>query len=871
MAERAGMKNGRRVPRTALPYAVLAAALVLTGVGTAYVAMSVGARERLRFEAATRRVEERIGARMATYTALLRATDGLFASVHPVMPEVFKAYASRLDLRENYPGVFGIGYAVRFEPENTRHVEAFMRDEVGFERFSVWPESGEDDRTSIVYLEPQDERNAKAVGYDMYAEPVRREAMRRARDEGMPAASGRVVLVQDEGDPAPTTGFLIYMPMYHGGSVPATLEERRARIRGYVYCPFRSSDLFGDVFAEEAGSGLEVRIFDGTEQDAGHLLYRTDDAGPARTGLKSALGMEVAGRPWTVVMAAGPGFYWWPARYMPVAAGLLGLALSGSLFAVVRGQVSGRLRAERITSELRESRRALRRSEGKFRRLSDSNLVGVVFSRTDGRIVDGNDAFLRMLGYSREEVVGGAGLTWRAVSAPECRAADERAVAQLGSDGVCEPYETEYVRRDGTRVPVMAGMAVLEDSPGETVGFAVDLTEVKRAQREMQEAKESAEAANRLKDEFLATVSHELRTPLNAILGWAQVLDAEGAGESEDVRGAVATILRNARAQAQLIEDLLDVSRIVSGKLRLEARPVDLAAVVRAAVRSVQLAAEAKGVGLVDEAGATGATVWGDPDRLQQVLWNLLSNAIKFTERGGTIRVGLRREAGYARLTVTDTGAGIDRAFLPYVFERFRQADASLTRRHGGLGLGLSIVRNLVEMHGGTVRVESDGTGRGATFTVSLPTRPAPAGGGAPRAADANGSRRDRPALAGVRVLVVDDDPDTRELVRHVLAGQQADVVTAATAARAMDVLRTGGVGVLVSDLAMPDGDGYELIRMVREMPVQYGGRVPAVALSALTRAEERDRALAAGFQAHLGKPVDAGELVGVVAELGKR
>jgi nitrogen-specific signal transduction histidine kinase/CheY-like chemotaxis protein len=423
----------------------------------------------------------------------------------------------------------------------------------------------------------------------------------------------------------------------------------------------------------------------------------------------------------------------------------------------------------------------------------------------------------------------------------------------------------------------MVGVAMLEGTPPaeETVGFAMDLTEVKRAQQALREAKESAEAANRLKDEFLATVSHELRTPLNAILGWAQLLSAEGAG-AEDAAQGIETILRNARAQAQLIEDLLDISRVVSGKLRLEARAVDLGAVVQAAVESVALAAEAKGVELVrDVPAAEPAEVWGDPDRLQQVAWNLLSNAIKFTGSGGAIRVCVSRDGRYVRLSVSDSGEGIDPEFLPYAFERFRQADASLTRKHGGLGLGLSIVKSLVEMHGGTVRAESEGAGRGATFTVILPLR---SGAGKASAAAAGGTRGGatpaaagtgvQVSLEGVRVLVVDDDADARELVRHILAGQRAEVVVAATVARALEVMRSQRVDVLVSDLAMPEGDGYDLIRAVRELPTQYGGRVPAVALSALVRPAERERALAAGYNVHLPKPVDAVVLASVVGKL---
>ena len=404
--------------------------------------------------------------------------------------------------------------------------------------------------------------------------------------------------------------------------------------------------------------------------------------------------------------------------------------------------------------------------------------------------------------------------------------------------------------------------------------------------------------ANRIKDEFLSTLSHELRTPLNAILGWTQLLRMGKPSESELTRG-LDVIERNVRSQTKLIEDLLDVSRITTGKLRLSVRPMALAPVIESAADAVRPAAAAKGIRLDLDVSAPSDQISGDPDRLQQVVWNLLSNAVKFTPKGGRIEVALDRVDGQAQVRVTDSGLGIDPKFLPHVFDRFRQADSSSTRSHGGLGIGLTIVRHIVELHGGTVRAESRGEGTGSTFLVNLPVstvrlgepgQPAPRAAGAPHGAaaesaagaatpkangDENGNGDGDAAapelgrLGGVRVLVVDDEPDARDLIGEILRRGGAEVTTAATAQEGLALLGRLRPDVLVSDIAMPDEDGYAFIRCVRQLAPEDGGATPSIALTAYAREEDRARALAAGFQAHLAKPVEPGDLVGAVADLG--
>ncbi|MCA1566043.1 MAG: PAS domain S-box protein [Acidobacteria bacterium] len=399
--------------------------------------------------------------------------------------------------------------------------------------------------------------------------------------------------------------------------------------------------------------------------------------------------------------------------------------------------------------------------------------------------------------------------------------------------------------------------------------------EAEQVAEEKQRLYVEAQESNRLKDEFLATVSHELRTPLTAILGWAHLLRTGQTGD-EKMAKALETIERNARAQAQLIDDLLDVSRIITGKIRIDVRPVDPNSFIEAAVEAVRPAAEAKGIRLQRIMDTGIVTVSGDPVRLQQVVWNLLSNAIKFTPKGGRVQIRMERVNSHIEIAVSDTGPGIAPEFLPYVFDRFRQADGRTTRQHGGLGLGLSIVRHLVELHGGTVRAESEGEGQGAVFTVLLPVAPVYQTAGVaervhPAARDTLPLYDCPDRLEGVMVLAVDDEPDTRDLLKAGLGQCGAVVTVVGSAAEALEAIAVKAPDLLISDIGMPDEDGYELIRRVRQLPAENGGKVPAIALTAYARVEDRMQALRAGYQMHVPKPVELAELVAVAASLIKR
>jgi PAS domain S-box-containing protein len=406
-----------------------------------------------------------------------------------------------------------------------------------------------------------------------------------------------------------------------------------------------------------------------------------------------------------------------------------------------------------------------------------------------------------------------------------------------------------------------------------------DITERKHAEAEREqllvserEAREQAEREMRIKDEFLATLSHELRTPLNAILGWSNVLRTSD--NPQEIAEGLEVIERNARSQTQIIEDLLDMSRIISGKVRLDVQRVDLLPVIKAAVESVKPMAISRQISVTSVLDPLGGPISGDPARLQQLLWNLLTNALKFTPKGGRVQIVLERVNSHLEISVHDSGRGIDPDFLPYVFDRFRQADATTTREQKGLGLGLAIVKNLVELHGGSVRAKSPGPNKGSTFTIVLPVVTAHIDADSERQHPrvATGEVVDEKLdLAGVRVLAIDDEADARHLIKRILGGCGAHIETADSGAAALRYLRKSKPQVLILDIGMPGEDGYTVIRNIRQLPIEEGGKVPAIALTAFARSEDRRRAVLAGFQMHIAKPVEPSELIAMVASLAGR
>jgi PAS domain S-box-containing protein len=831
-------------------------------------------------------------------------------------------------------------------------------------------------------------------------------------------------------------------------------ELRKELLEGFVYAPFRADDLLSGIFGAETHPRVDVEVYEGTVISPAHLLHGSKLLRGAREYYKprftTTKNLQVAGRTWALLFVTRPEFDLASGRNLLGLVLTGGLLVSAGLFLVTRSQVKARVDAERTAL-------ALKQSESRARQLMESNVIGVLFLSSSGQIVDANDAFLKIVGHGRGDLLAGT-VRWTDMTPHQHQETDRQMLAQFVASGECAPYEKELIRKDGSCVPVLVGLAKVEGSQDQYVGFVLDLSEQKRTEaerlhllareqnarieaetlnqvgriaaaeldlhklveavtnaatgaaaaefgaffynavdekgetyslfslvgapreafekfprpritplfeptfrgervirsaditndplygrnsphkgmplghlpvrsylavpvksrsgrvlgglffghqqagvftereerivvgiaaqagiamdnaqlyQEARLARQSAEEASRTKDEFVANLSHELRTPLNAILGWTQLLQM-GTLDPADVQEGLETIGRNAKIQSQLVEDLLDIARIVSGKLRLDVQDVDLTEVIQAAIESVQPTAQAKGVRLLQTLDPAAARVSGDPGRLQQVVWNILTNAIKFTPRAGRVHVHLQRMYSEAQIVITDTGQGIKRDFLPFVFERFRQADSTTTRTHGGLGLGLAIVRHLVELHGGTVEAASPGEAQGSTFTIRLPLAAVRCAPPVTQKPDRGNGDEQKYAtkidLSGVRVLVVDDELDARRLLGTLLERCGAKVVCVASVDEALEQISRSRPDVLVSDIGMPGEDGYALIRRVREREGDSQQKLPAIALTAFARSEDRRKAMLAGFQMHVPKPVEAEELTAVVASLaGKR
>jgi PAS domain S-box-containing protein len=523
--------------------------------------------------------------------------------------------------------------------------------------------------------------------------------------------------------------------------------------------------------------------------------------------------------------------------------------------------------------------------------------VGIAIAALDGRFVDTNRKLSDILGFSPDEL---RGRTIFDITHPDDLANTRAAVDRLLNGSIPEySLEKRYQRKDGSVIWSLTTVTLLKNARGEPlqlIDVIEDITARKQVEAALLEeahvlellneerrslleseraARSAAERLSDVKDEFLATLSHELRTPLNAILGWSQVLRSHPRDQGDYVKGLEA-IERNARVQTQLIEDLLDMSRITSGKLRLDVQQLQPVSFIEAAIETVTPAADAKGIRLERFLDPAAGPISGDPGRLQQVLWNLLSNAIKFTPKGGRVQIVLERVNSHIEINVADTGVGVKPEFIQHLFERFRQGDASTTRKFGGLGLGLSIVKSLVELHGGSVMVKSAGEGQGTTVSVHLPLavihRNADSGPRRhPNTPNVGPTSFVAANLAGLSVLVVDDQSDARELIRRLLEECGADVLTAGAADEALALVEARKPDVLVSDIGMPGCDGFDLIKRVRALGPDRGGRVPAIALTAFARSEDRTRALRAGFVVHVAKPVDPSELVATVAIVAGR
>jgi PAS domain S-box-containing protein len=559
--------------------------------------------------------------------------------------------------------------------------------------------------------------------------------------------------------------------------------------------------------------------------------------------------------------------------------GVVNISLTISPIRNSKGEIIGASKIARDITPQKYAQETLRVTNQRFRMMADSAPVLIwIADSTKGRSWF-NKGWLDFTGRTAEQEQG---FGWT----QNVHEDDLARCLQVYAEGfdTRQPFRSEYrVRRaDGMARWIIEQASPLFEGPAGAfsgyIGSCVDITEAKQLQAEREEtlkaeraAREEAERVGRLKDEFLATVSHELRTPLNAILGWATLLRRLQPVSEDHARG-LETIERNARVQGQIIADLLDMSRIISGKVQLDVQPLDLNEVINAALDAVRLSIEAKKLRLRVTLDARAGRLRGDPGRLQQVFWNLLTNAVKFTPSGGRIDVVMERVNSHVEVSVEDSGMGIRPDFLAFVFDRFRQADSSTTRRHGGLGLGLSIVKHLVELHGGSVRVKSAGEGQGATFVVALPISVLRAEDAArperPAFSDVDVNTIELPSLAGVRALVVDDQADARILICRLIEDYGGRCILAESGADALKCVAEEDVNILISDIGMPDFDGYELIRKLRAMHDARLRNLPAIALTAYARNDDRQRALLAGFQMHVSKPVEPRELIAGIASL---
>ncbi len=1045
------MKFNLQSSRNLIPYIVLVAGLFFTAL-VYYSLTAIGkAEDQAQFNASVNEVETVIKSRIKTYEALLRATCGLYAASENVSDAEFRSFVDRLQIREHYPGMLGIGFSQRLTaPEKESFV--LVRRREGFENFRIWPENDRLEYHSVIYLEPLDERNVEALGYDMFTDAVRRAAMERARDSGEAAASRTVRLVIEPS--RDQTGFLIYMPVYRKGSDISSVAARREALSGFVYSPFRIHDFLAGVLPAEP-SDIDFRVLDGPEQEGATLIYDSREAtapgaqapSPRFTDTRM---IEIDGQKWLLGFSSTAALERVSGRkfaYYALGGGLLISLLS---FVFTRAQLRARSFAEKTAVELATSEAALRDSEKQYRELVE-NANDIVYTvDLAGKVSSVNKAGELITGYPRDELVGkdlseflsdastevsrrmldrklageertnfevdlrakfgnhvtveissrlilkdgqplgvqgiARDITVRRRAEETLRKADQRALSEyerlleriatlsqaLGTahdltaifralkdfalvsapcdglfvslyDSVHDARTACFAWGDGQEMDVSSlpsmpvntlgpngrairsGDVVLTDDymsatrghPSVIVGpengrrpessmavpmavmgrivgtieiqsyersayteghitairmaanlTAVAIENVRLLEREST-ARAAAEESNRLKDEFLATVSHELRTPLTAILGWSRMLEA-GSLDPAAAERAIQTIRRNAKSQSQIIDDILDVSRIITGNLSLDLQPIELAPVIESAINVVRPTAEAKRISIDVDFEAHPTVISGDANRLQQVIWNLLSNAIKFTAAQGKILISLRRVDSQAEISVVDTGQGINRGFLPFVFDRFRQADSTTTRRHGGLGLGLAIARHLVEIHGGTIHAESGGEDLGSTFSVRVPLLRA-AGAGRGNTLTETSDSISKHQLTGLHILLVDDDQDTLDLLTTALTQSDATVTAVGSAGEAWAALQTFQPDVLVSDIAMPGSDGYELIKQIRASTRKSCRQVPAVAITAYAKEEDRLRALASGFQCYLAKPIELHELISAVAEATKK
>lgn len=828
-----------------MPFIVLSVGLVATLLVLLGFRSAAKERDAERFRHWVQHTHYLIQNRLDTYNAVLLSTRGMFESQGPITLQEFRQYVKHLELDRLYPGIQGIGLSIRLDPDDRGRVEQELQQQ-GIEEFRVWPTPEErEELHTIVYLEPLDQRNRAALGFDMSTEPVRHEAMIRARDTGLPAASGRVILVQEISTEV-QPGFLIYVPIYEPGTQPTTEEARREHLVGFVYSPFRMEDLLAGVFSRER-PWVSFSIHDGETPDEESLLFASPSLDDSHQFIRQE-SLRFAGRTWTLVFKSQPRFESASDDRLLPYIGVAGVVLSVVLF-LLSGQQA------RAQERLRLHMRVL-----------ESMTEGVSVADEHGTIVYTNAAEDRIFGYERGELLGQSVTVQNADPPEENQRRVREVIDELRHHGVWSG-EFDNVKKDGTPFITAARISALEIG-GRLYWVCVqeDITERKRVEEERRRllerehhARAEAEAANRAKDEFLAMLGHELRNPLAPIVTALQLLELK---ENGDLSREHRVIQRHVQHLSRLVDDLLDVSRITRGRVELNRKQVDVRELLARAAEMASPLLEQRHHHLTLEPGDEALFVSGDELRLAQVFSNLLTNAAKYTEPGGYITVAARREGESVIVEVHDTGVGIAPELLPKVFDLFTQAERSIERSQGGLGIGLTLVKRLVEAHGGEVEAHSDGLGHGSRFVVRLPGC-ANAGVASLEQVLRRKTPKAAPAVAAPKLLVVDDNEDAAELIAELLRSHGYEVAVAHDGPEALERAHREPPTLAVLDIGLPVMDGIELGTRLRALRPTI-----LIAVSGYGQAVDRARTKAAGFASHHVKPVDFGELLATIEGL---
>lgn len=828
--------------------AVFVFALLVTGLLVASLAAATHRQDRLTFENEVSRSLDAINQRIAITSNLLQGAAGLFQASEQVSAEEFRRYVGSLDLRQRYPGILGIGFTRRLEANDVPAFEASVRA-AGRPGFRVWPEKPRGEYHSIVYLEPLDRRNAAALGFDMFTEPVRRAAMTAARQRGELVASGKVTLVQ-EIDPHKQAGFLMYLPIYSSGEA-----DRPGSLLGFVYSPLRVDDLL----AGTRGRGtklIDYEVFDGEEPSAEALLRTTiGETRPTPARFVADHMVDVAGRPWLVRFRSTPELNALSLRWLVPWLVLAAVAASALLARLSWSQGRERLAAESVASAQHQAARTLHREREWLTATLSSIGDAVIAIDAENRVTWMNSVAERLTGWPKNEALGHP--IDDVIQASPLDGEEARRVSRLGEPG---RGEAMLRSRDGAERPVDHTSAPIRDPYGSVSGAVIVLRDASERRRVEVELR----ANDRRKDEFLAMLAHELRNPLAPISAAATLLGLPSI-EIEQVRNASEVITRQVRHMTELVDDLLDVSRVKRGLVTLEAEVFDLRGPIHTGIEQVRTLVD--GYRHVLDIDIADAPLWvrGDRTRLTQAVANLLNNAAKYTPAGGRITVRAGPADAGVRIIVQDTGIGIDRELLPHVFDLFTQGDRLLDRSQGGLGIGLALVRTVVQLHGGTVHADSPGSGEGSVFTVELPSaapvEELPATPDITTAQDGE--------TGPLRVAIVDDNDDALRTMALLVESQGHRVRTFGNAELTLLAADDDPAEVYILDIGLPGMSGHELARRLRVHPRTTNSTL--LALSGYGQAADVAASLAAGFEEHFVKPVDPERLLAVLRRIGSQ